>query len=236
MAIHEQDRIWAHFQNADPEGFAAARPRLDYLVRAVGRRVPAVRPVVLNIGVGDGYFERTALSRGWEVHALDPDAVAISRVAAAGAVGHVGYLEHLPLAQASLDAVVASEVLEHLRDDQLATGLREIARVLKPNGWFVGTVPYNENLKSAAVVCPCCGALFHRWGHHQSFTLERLRETLSPLFHVQRLGRTAFSQYRGRGVGGKVQSLARTILARAGHMIAVPSIYWVAQRSGPAPS
>jgi SAM-dependent methyltransferase len=224
-----QDKIWSHFQNADPESFAAAKPRLEYLIRVISRRVKSAQPRVLNIGVGSGHFEKTALARGFEVHSLDPDVVAIARLSQSGVSGHVGYIERIELADQQFDAVVASEVLEHLGDEQRAAGLREIARVLKPGGWFLGTVPYNENLKAGDVVCPCCGALFHRWGHQQSFTLASMRTELERQFIVRELRRTAFVSFRDRGPFGKLKSLARLLLARAGQMIAVPSIYWAAQ-------
>lgn len=229
---HSQDKIWSHFQNADPESFAAARPRLEYLVGVIARRVKSSRPRVLNIGVGSGHFEQTALARGFEVHSLDPDAVAIERLSQSGVTGHVGYIEQMSLETQQFDAVVASEVLEHLHDEQRAAGLQEIARVLKPGGWFLGTVPYKENLKAGDVVCPCCGALFHRWGHQRSFTLESMRAELEPQFEVRELRRTAFVSFRDRGPFGKLKSLARLLLARAGQMIAIPSIYWAAQSRG----
>jgi SAM-dependent methyltransferase len=220
-----QDKIWSHFQNADPGSFAAAKPRLEYLVRAIALKVNSPRPRVLNIGIGSGHFEQTALARGWEVHSLDPDAVAIERLAGSGVQGHVGYIEQMDLASNQFDAVVASEVLEHLRDDQRAAGLTEIARVLKPGGWFLCTVPFNENLKASDVICPCCGTLFHRWGHQASFTLERMRAELEPMFAVRELRQTAFVSFRDRGPLGKLKSLARLVLARYGQMIAVPTIY-----------
>ena len=224
-----QDKIWSHFQNADPDSFAAAKPRLEYLVRVIEGKVKSARPKVLNVGVGSGHFEKVALARGFEVHSLDPDAQAIERLAAAGIQGHVGYVEQMTFADNHFDAVVASEVLEHLHDAQRAAGIREIARVLKPSGWFFGTVPYNENLKAGDVVCPCCGALFHRWGHQASFTLDSLRAQLSAKFEVRDLRRTAFVSFADRGPFGKLKSLARLLLARYGQMIAVPSIYWAAQ-------
>lgn len=46
----------------------------------------------------------------------------------------------LPYADASFDAVIYSEVLEHVEDDQAA--LHEAWRVLKPNGVLVITVPH----------------------------------------------------------------------------------------------
>ncbi len=226
-----QDKIWSHFQNADPESFAAAKPRLEYLVQVIARSVKTPQPRVLNIGVGSGHFEQTALAQGWEVHTLDPDAVAIERLIGSGVRGHVGYIEQTSLEAEQFDAVVASEVLEHLRDDQRAAGLQEIARVLKAGGLLLCTVPYNENLRASDVVCPCCGTLFHRWGHQASFTLERLRDELAPIFVVRELRRTAFVSFRDRGLFGKLKSLARLLLARYGQMIAVPSIYAAATKA-----
>ena len=225
-----QEKIWAHFQNAGAKAFEAAEPRLEFLVRQIARRAGKSGPAVLNVGVGSGHLEVTALARGWDVQALDPDAAAIERLSAQGVRGHVGYIEQLPQADGTLDFVVASEVLEHLSDEQRTAGIREIHRVLRPGGWFLGTVPFNEDLQANEVVCPCCGELFHRWGHQKSFTLETVRAELSPLFHIRELRPAAFVSYGGRGVGGKVKSLVRVALARAGQMMAIPSIYWAAQR------
>jgi SAM-dependent methyltransferase len=229
-AAANQDKIWAHFQNVATESFDAARPRLEFLVAALDRRLRQPQPRVLNIGVGSGHFETTALARGWSVSTLDPDAEAIARLAVFGVAGHVGYIEQLPFADAAFDGVVASEVLEHLTAEQRATGLAEVARVLKPGGWFLGTVPYQEDLRTGQVVCPCCGALFHRWGHQQSFRLQTIREELPTCFEVAELRCTAFVPWRDRGLRGKLKSLVRLALARAGEMIAVPSIYWAARK------
>ena len=225
-----QEKIWAHFQNADTESFAAARPRLEFLVHSIARKVRPGVPRVLNIGVGSGHFETTALARGWNVSALDPDANAIARLSSLGVMGHVGYIENTPFAESTFDAVVASEVLEHLTDSQRAAGIVEIARVLKPGGWFLGTVPYQEDLRTGNVLCPCCGVLFHRWGHEKSFSLASVRTEVSPQFEISELRCTAFVSFCDRSIGGKVKSFIRLMLARAGQMIAVPSIFWVATK------
>ena len=225
-----QEKIWTHFQNSAPESFDAARPRLDFLVRQVRKQCPFERPVVLNVGVGSGHFERQAAQQPWEVHSLDPDACALARLEAWNVRGHVGFIEQIPLASQSCDCVVASEVLEHLTEEQGKSALAEVARVLKADGVFLGTVPYHEDLSANQVVCPRCGELFHRWGHHRSFTLESLRRELAHCFTVRVLRRTAFPPFRGRSLPGKAKSLIRVVLARCGQMIAVPSLYWRATR------
>lgn len=223
-----QDKIWSHFQNIAPESFAAARPRLNYLLRRIRNLAAGRSPAVLNIGIGDGYLERQAIDLGWQIVSVDPDEKAVSRLSELGVQGMVGVAERLPLPDQSVEFVVASEVLEHLTDSQRSAAIGEIARVLKRPGWFLGTVPYNENLAEQQTVCPHCGIVFHRWGHHASFTLEDMRSQLAAQFEVQELRRTAFVQFRGRNLLGKAKSAVRLILAQAGQPIAVPSIFWLA--------
>jgi ubiquinone/menaquinone biosynthesis C-methylase UbiE len=51
----------------------------------------------------------------------------------------IGKIETLPMADKSFDAVLALDVLEHLDDD--VAGLREAARLVKPGGLLLITVP-----------------------------------------------------------------------------------------------
>lgn len=234
----DQHKIWQHFQNAAPESFAAARPRLDFLIRQIGRRVGrdpgdgagAKRPAMLNIGIGDGHFERQAKARGWQIHSLDPDQEAVAKLAAEGIAAQVGRIEQLPHANDAVDFVVASEVLEHLTEEQRQAGLSEIARVLRSGGWFLGTVPHAENLAEQTTVCPHCGEVFHRWGHRASFTRDSVKSMLAAHFRVERVGRTAFINVAGRGIRGAIKALARIGLAKLGEPIAVPTIWWVARK------
>ncbi len=51
----------------------------------------------------------------------------------------IGNIETIPMADRSFDAVLALDVLEHLDDD--VAGLREAARLVKPGGLLLITVP-----------------------------------------------------------------------------------------------
>ena len=53
-----------------------------------------------------------------------------------------GDAEHLPFANGAFDRIIATEVLEHVFDDQRAIG--ELARVLKPGGAFVISCPHHR--------------------------------------------------------------------------------------------
>jgi SAM-dependent methyltransferase len=65
-------------------------------------------------------------------------------------------LESIPFRDASIDVLVASHVLEHVRDDSAALG--EIRRVLRPNGSAVFLVPIDstrqETYEDASLVEP----------------------------------------------------------------------------------
>ena len=80
---------------------------------------------------------------GVDLHepSLDKARAGLAMLPASGAdtVLMTGDAYRLPFPDGSFDAVICSEVLEHLHDYSAA--LVEIARVLKPGGRFVGTVP-----------------------------------------------------------------------------------------------
>ncbi len=56
-----------------------------------------------------------------------------------------GDIYRLPYGDGSFDAVVASEILEHLEEPRDA--VREIARVIRPGGFVVLSTPYREKMR-----------------------------------------------------------------------------------------
>ncbi len=108
---------------------------------------------VLDLGCGEGRHAFEAYRRGASVVAVDwgrsavetptrwLGAIAAAGEAPAGACYEVvrGDLLALPVPDASVDRVMASEVLEHIPDD--VTAMAEIFRVLKPGGRVAVTVP-----------------------------------------------------------------------------------------------
>jgi SAM-dependent methyltransferase len=139
----------------------------------------------------------------------------------------------MPFDASSFDFVVASEVLEHLSTTQLTAGLAGISRLLRPGGWFIGTVPFAEDLAAGETVCQHCGAKQHRWGHQQSFDLERMSRLLRTAFPGGKvvLRRTAFPDWN-RSVSGLVKSALRVLLAHRGAGIAQPSLFFRVNSAG----
>jgi SAM-dependent methyltransferase len=210
----DQSRIWDYFQNEGADSFRGARPRLLYLAGLIAKGAD-----VLDIGVGDGTFERIAAARGLRVHVIDPDAKAIDRARTELGLGDrakIGIGSALPWPDGSFDAVVMSEVLEHFDEATLRGTLAEANRVLRLGGRLLGTVPADETLDEQRVVCPDCGRRFHRWGHEQSFSPQRLQSLLREALDGAEVSRRWFVAWNQLNWKGRLQAAARKSLAVAG--------------------
>lgn len=208
QAVSDQDRIWDYWQNASESPFAGAFPRLHFLARRIR---PGTR--ALNIGIGDATLERMLIGKGVEVYSIDPSEGAIAKANQfMNGNARVGRIEAIDFEDGFFDTVVMSEVLEHLDEETAVSGLCEVRRVLAPNGRFIGTVPDNERLSDNEVICPCCGNLFHRWGHLRSFDATSLQGLLSGTFATTAVESQFFSEPLSAGprrwISGKLKSLA----------------------------
>ena len=111
------------------------------LIRSLWRRYgsPSHKPTILEIGCGTGAM-LTELGHLGAAYGLDvaPLAVRYCRERGIDSVC-LGDAQALPYGDERFDLVVAIDVLEHLDDD--AGALREILRVCRRGGTFIGTVP-----------------------------------------------------------------------------------------------
>lgn len=227
----EQHRIWDHFQTTRVDSFNHARGRYTAMAAEASRRCGRDGGRVLNIGIGAGTLERLLRDRGWRVASLDPGAASVASLVEAGIDAHCGYAQAMPFEAASFDIVVASEVLEHIEPSTRVEVLAEISRVLAPNGWFIGSVPYNEVLADQEVICPDCGKVFHRWGHVSSFDLPQLQKELDAAFEAVSCRRRSFVDWRAATTPVRLaKALAQSLLGRMGEAIASPSILFAARK------
>jgi len=225
----EQELIWSHFQNRRVETFEDARGRYKALAREARRKGRTGR--ALNIGIGAGGVEAHLLAGGWSVASLDPDAEAVARMRARGSDARQGYAQQIPFAEDSFDVVVASEVLEHI-DTAVRPGVyREIARVLAPGGWIIGSVPYKERLEDGEAVCPHCGQVFHRWGHVSSFDEAILSDELAVVFSVRTCKKLSFVDWRPNSLAWNIKEAGRWLLGRFSHGAVYQSLLFVAQKA-----
>ncbi|HLG68974.1 MAG TPA: class I SAM-dependent methyltransferase [Chloroflexota bacterium] len=101
---------------------------------------------VLDVGCAFGFGTRM-LGRKYDCTGIDSSAAFIARAGreVAGARFVRAQAEALPFADQRFDAAVCLEVLEHLADE--APAVREIWRVLKPEGELVLSVPHTGALE-----------------------------------------------------------------------------------------
>jgi SAM-dependent methyltransferase len=136
------DRYEEHHRERRDEGdFVFVPERIPLFVEAIGRGKR-----VLDLGCRSGALTRHFLD-GNEVVGLDVDRAALAKAEALGLEPVEADVEEpLTFPDGSFDAVVAGELLEHLRfPDALVA---EVWRVLRPGGVFVGSVPNAFRLQS----------------------------------------------------------------------------------------
>jgi SAM-dependent methyltransferase len=130
-----QERYEEHHRERRSEGdFVFVPERIPIFVAAVGRGKH-----VLDLGCRSGALTRHLVD-GNEVVGLDVDGVALAKAAELGIEPVQANVEEpLPFDDASFDAVIAGELLEHLQFPDALVG--EVRRVLRPGGVIVGSVP-----------------------------------------------------------------------------------------------
>jgi len=169
--------------------------------------------VALDIGCGTGYMSIELARMGCSVLAADLTTatmrVLAAKVAKLGLASRVtpaicSALD-LPLADGSVDIVVANAVIEHLPDDRRFVA--EVARVLKPGGKGVFVAPVKLGL-----VWPffwLVNAIHdRRIGHLRRYSEGSFRQLLDA--HGLELGRVAYSGHLVKVVGTLAQMLLRS--------------------------
>jgi len=136
---------------ADPEFFGPRHAhREDRIAHAIWKSVPP-GGLHLDCAAGVGSLSITLARAGATIAAADMSlrslAVVAHRAEAAGVPSTVlpivADITNLPFADGTFPGVSSAETLEHIPADRAAA--RELARVLKPGGWLVGTVPADPN-------------------------------------------------------------------------------------------
>lgn len=121
---------------------------------------------VLDLGSGIGKLCAAMSEAGYEVVGAEPDAqgVAISKARYPAipfyAFGVQDAPEKLTAEQPRFDAVVSTEVIEHLYSPQLLPAA--VKALLKDDGYLIVTTPYHGYLKNLAI------AIFDKWDSHHA--------------------------------------------------------------------
>lgn len=130
----------------------SAVARLKFVRKAV-QTIAVENATVADVGCGSGMIlcEVLTMKPSWKGYGLDISCAAVNyagRLAEHKKVAgrtefRAGDVSALPYAGGSLDLLIASEVIEHLPDP--ASVIKELARVLKPGGKLVLTMPVESH-------------------------------------------------------------------------------------------
>ena len=130
---------------------------------------------ILDVGCGNGFITRHLQAS--RVVGLDPSEEALAHFDGESVIG---VADSLPFQDRSFDAVVCTEVLEHLSDETFSKALRELDRVAKR--FLVIGVPYRQDLREGMTQCRNCHAPYHVDLHRRSFRAAVSIERLFPGF------------------------------------------------------
>ncbi|MBG0827861.1 class I SAM-dependent methyltransferase [Planomonospora sp. ID67723] len=101
----------------------------------------------VDIGAAGGGNTRVLMEKGWDALAVDYSEAGVEIARARGVNAIRADARDLPLDSGAFDLAVALDMLEHIDEDHLAAS--EIARVLRPGGIALITVPCDMALWSA---------------------------------------------------------------------------------------
>jgi ubiquinone/menaquinone biosynthesis C-methylase UbiE len=194
--MKENQRLWDFYETVGRDVFQQAIPRLNHLFRLVRRFKRSGR--ILEVGFGNAYLLKRLCCAHYQCYGIDISSQNVQytkrllRKKNMDIFLRKGNITKLPFSENFFDAVIASEVLEHLDSDNLKKALQEVYRCLKRGGLFISTVPAKEDLKENLCYCPKCGNVFHRWGHKQSFSWEKMTSLFQKVFPRVSLSHTVF--------------------------------------------
>lgn len=110
------------------------------IAKALIRRYFGNGKKILDVGCGTGFFSKSLALSGYEVTSVDGSELALEYCKKRGLKNLIlSDACKLPFPDNSFDAVVALDILEHIKDDGVA--VKEWTRVLKPGGIMLIFVP-----------------------------------------------------------------------------------------------
>ena len=116
------------------------KKRVDVVFNDLLSDIELKNKITLDAGCGTGWFSQAACIRGADVYSMDLGEGLLSKVKEkCGSKTIVGSILNIPFNDNYFDIIISSEVLEHTPDPILA--IKELYRVLKPNGICIITTP-----------------------------------------------------------------------------------------------
>ena len=165
--------------------------------------LPAEIRSVLDVGCGAGIVSKELNRRFFRVISVDFAFNPLRQVRNAQILCVQGDACSLPFRNNAFDAVIATELVEHLSQSERHQVLREMSRISQR--FILITVPYREVLASGLVKCVDCGCIFNASCHKKSFN----ELDMTSLFHSD------FSLKQIELFGPRVKRIPRAFLMLA---------------------
>ncbi len=129
--------------------------RLDFIKKNLAESIPA-NGCVLDVGCGNGIISLNLGKEGYAVHGIDMSDKSIENAKQKNPFANVSFsvmdAETMRASGQRYDAIVCSEVLEHL--NQPGNLLRELFHILQDNGILLVTVPNGTGPRESLVTKP----------------------------------------------------------------------------------
>ncbi|UCE18470.1 MAG: methyltransferase domain-containing protein [Gemmatimonadota bacterium] len=147
--------------------------------RHLFKMLPANISHAIDVGCGTGYLAYFLARKGKRVTAVDMSSKKLQSFRDIALQYNITQV-HSDLFQLrythSFDVLICQEVLEHLEHYEKAVSLMK--SFLRPRGFALFCVPYEENLTAKMRTCPLCHASYHKNGHLHSFNRQILSDVL----------------------------------------------------------
>jgi ubiquinone/menaquinone biosynthesis C-methylase UbiE len=169
---------------------------------------------ILDVGCGaDPSYAREIAAMSKQVHGLDYTFNFLKL--AQPRSGNIGLAQadatQMPYRDSAFDAAICSETLEHIPDDRGV--VREIARVLKPDGLLFFTVPNLWNASRIVSMIKARDFTVQLGEHHiREYSPQQVHRLLSPWFTIERRYPVGFG-WRGP-LGGTIERMVSLGLLR----------------------
>lgn len=169
--------VYDYFDPPEGKTEAEERRRLHQHILA---QVPDKQCLVLDMGCGGGWLSQSLAPEGYAVISADiSDINPAKAVALLPLPNHLGLVADalfLPLRDAAVDCIVASEIIEHVPDP--GRFMASLYAALKPGGKLIITTPYNEFIRHS--LCIHCNRNTPHNAHLHSFTEQTIRAFVPP--------------------------------------------------------
>jgi ubiquinone/menaquinone biosynthesis C-methylase UbiE len=173
QGIEFWDQFYETMEHSDQSPFTAE------LCDKIESLIPDDTSTILDAGCGGGaLMHRLARTGRWDIGGVDTSSAGVWHVVSTlGRKASIGSITALGFHDNAFDLVICSEVVEHLREAELADAFRQLFRVAKKA--VIVTTPYREHIKYHQVRCNHCCSEFHMAGHIRPVDEQFFRERIS---------------------------------------------------------